>query len=328
MTLEELGGQATQAVENKQPLLQSLSDALTKKFSQDNPLMQKRAAALSNFLASPEEAEQKYSQPINTQELDNQFVAPGQNPIGTPLSTLPIPTGQPTQTIYRSPTEQRALYSRFIANKFAPLSSLNDILQIQTGGLRGVLDTYEKGLASDIEGKKQKFDVAKALEELRLKSRGLDIQEAKIGTTSAKETAKKEALIKKYEDALTKVRTAKQLAEKGGSGFSGFDIFGLRRMGGPLGIGEKTEKLASALGQANTAWFETAGKALTPSEKQVVEIPNIQMKQSFLIQRLNDWEADLLRLLENPDQIELDQLINEAAQGKPSLESFEYEEQQ
>ena len=52
------------------------------------------------------------------------------------------------------------------------------------------------------------------------------------------------------------------------------------------------------------------------------------MKQSFLIQRLNDWEADLLRLLENPDQIELDQLINEAAQGKPSLESFEYEEQQ
>lgn len=292
MDLQQLGNEATSAVQNQYPSLQILRDALVKKFSTNNPLIQQRQTALTNFLASPEEANLKYGSPQNVTIGGGQVPAPGQNPVGE-QTTVP--------NVYLSPLQQRSLYSRHVANKFAPLSTLNDLLQLQSGGIEQVLSQANRGMESDIKAKQQKFDVAKSLEELRLKSRGLDISASRVGATSQKAADKQNAIMKQFDNALTKIRLAKNLASQGGSGLSGMDLFGIRHSAPAMlgGLGKKTYKLASALGQANTAWFETAGKALTQSEREVVEMPNIRMRQDFLIQRLNDWENDILRLKGN-----------------------------
>lgn len=52
-----------------------------------------------------------YSQPIDLKSMDNQFVAPGQNPVGTPLSDTHVAglPDEPAAPVYLSPQQQRQL---------------------------------------------------------------------------------------------------------------------------------------------------------------------------------------------------------------------------
>ncbi len=168
--LQQLGQDVAQSTQQEYDFPKLLRDALVKKFSTSNPLIQQRQTALTNFLASPEEAIQKYSQPQNVTIGGGQVPPPGQNPVGEQV-TVP--------NVYLSPTQQRALYSREVANKFAPLSTLNDLLMLQSGGIENVIGGVTQGLQAQTKSKQAKFDTAKTLEELRLKSRGLDIAEYK-----------------------------------------------------------------------------------------------------------------------------------------------------
>lgn len=287
MDLQQLGNEATSAVQNQYPSLQILRDALVKKFSTNNPLIQQRQSALSNFLSSPEEAMEKYAQPQNVTIGGGQVPAPGQNPVGEQV-TVP--------NVYLSPLQQRSLYSRHVANKFAPLSTLNDLLQLQSGGIEQVLSQANRGMESDIKAKQQKFDVAKALEELRLKSRGLDIQEAKVSKASKKEANLKQESLNDLKEIKDNIANARIKLLAGGYGAAGL-FGGLRKIlpqGWPGAFSSKSSELDASLGSVNKSVFKTAGKAFTKTEAGLLggRIPKGFYDKVAITAALDELERD------------------------------------
>lgn len=149
--LQALADEATKPGEN----IQLLRDALVKKFSASDPLLQQRETALKDFLASPQEASEKYGQP--------QTINLG---------------GEEVPNVHLSPSRQRSLYAREVANKFAPLQTINDLLMMRGGHLEGLLAQKNELIKGDRAAKQQKFSNALELEKLRVSAMpygGLDI---------------------------------------------------------------------------------------------------------------------------------------------------------
>lgn len=106
----ERAATSAQSAETKLPDM--LREALTKKFSADNPLVQNRESALQNYLT------------VNAQ---------------APLDVTHKSAGGLSDVIY-SPLEQSALIERKRASATAPLSTANYLLQLAEGGMGNIID--------------------------------------------------------------------------------------------------------------------------------------------------------------------------------------------
>lgn len=117
--------QATQRVsqleQNAPEMLRNLKSNLTSIFAKDNPLIQAREGALSDFLAAPSRARAD--------------MLP---------SNLPVVAGS---NLNLSPTQLSAVENSRTAAAFAPLSSLNQLIVGQYGNLGDIL----KGAASQYQ---------------------------------------------------------------------------------------------------------------------------------------------------------------------------------
>ena len=169
-SLSSLGNQVASSTQQEYDLPNMLRNALVSKFSKDNPLLQQRETALKNLYASPEQSQQEFSQPHTVTIGGGQVPAPGQNPVGD-QSTV--------SNVYFDPSQQRALSSQRLAARAAPLMNLNDIIAANYGGIDNIISGVTRGLEAQTKSKQAKFDAAKVLQELALKSRALDISQYK-----------------------------------------------------------------------------------------------------------------------------------------------------
>lgn len=110
---DSAGGAYKTAVSNAGTMPDMLKSALDKQFSKDNPLIQQREGALKNYLTVAESA---------------------------PTTVLP----QNNNGMVFSPNQQAAIIAGLRAGAFAPITSANELLAWQQGGIGNAVDKASK----------------------------------------------------------------------------------------------------------------------------------------------------------------------------------------
>lgn len=105
-------------------LADQLREALTKKFSTNNPLIAEREQATQDYLASSTEA---------------------------PLRVTPKSAGGMSDVVY-TPLEQANLIQQYRAPGIARLGSLNDLLGLQTGGMENIIGATSRASQANTQG--------------------------------------------------------------------------------------------------------------------------------------------------------------------------------
>lgn len=101
-----------------------LRDALTKKFSSDNPLYKERESALSRYMTETTQA---------------------------PLDYTHTSAGGKSDVVY-SPLEQANLIQQRKAGAVAPLTTANDLLALITGGIDTTIDAASRASQAKVQG--------------------------------------------------------------------------------------------------------------------------------------------------------------------------------
>ena len=141
-------------------LAQKLREALTTKFSTNNPLFAQRESAQQEFLNAPSKAR------------------------------ADISTMQQTSGVPLSPTQQESITSARRSAAFAPLSSANLMLGSAFGGLEGIIKSGTEAFTSAAEAKTKRADLLSELRkqnletEFKNKQLALDFAKLNKGTGS------------------------------------------------------------------------------------------------------------------------------------------------
>lgn len=272
--------------ESSPSLLQSLQKNLVGIFTKDNPLINERENALTTYLSTPSATRASLLS-----------------------SNLPVVAGS---NLNLSPTQQNAIVQGREAAALAPLAGLNQAVTGMYGNIPQMVsnagDIYKSliGAAttraqSARQNYEDLFNMLKTNEQFDIEKEKNAILRARYANASSKQSAAQQAKltsnVNDIDNAIIKIRNAKQAASAGGSGLEAFNPFGIRSSlpQNFLGLGPKTVNLNSKLGEANTEWFNIAGKALTKNERELIQVPQSTDRADIINQRLSDMEATLLR---------------------------------
>lgn len=110
-----------------------LREALNKKFSTSNPLIQDRERALTGYMTAATEA---------------------------PLRYTPQSAGGQSETVY-TPQEQANLIQGYRAPFLSKLATTNDLIGLNTGGIENVIGATSRAAQSNLEGLRGGADVAR-----------------------------------------------------------------------------------------------------------------------------------------------------------------------
>jgi hypothetical protein len=264
--------QAISFTEQLPDLTQKLREALMTKFSTNNPLFAQRETAQQQFLNAPSQARADISQ-----------MQQG----GTILS----------------PTQQEAITSSRRSAAFAPLSSANLMLGSAYGGMEGIIKSGTDAFTAAAESKTKQANLLNELRKQEMdrmfKEKELQLQYAKLGSsqskTASKELQKQQDALRSINEALSAIQNARNSLSTGGAGtwFAGLRKKLPRWMGG---ISEKASNLDSALATVNKSLFETAGKAFTKTEADILggRVPLVSYQPNIIENTLDELERDLL----------------------------------
>lgn len=255
-------------------LTQKLREALTTKFSTANPLFTQRESAQQEFLNAPSQA-----------RADISKLQEG----GTILS----------------PTQQEAIISGRRSAAFAPLSSANLILGSAYGGLENIIGSGVQAFEAASRAQTERANLLNQLRQQEIdrmfKEKELQLSYAKLGTSQAntakKELGKQQEALSSIQNSLSAIQNARTALSQGGAGFSGL-LAGLRKRlpQGLGGISQQTSQLDSALSTVNKSIFETAGKAFTKTEADILggRVPKVSYQSYNIENTLDELERDLL----------------------------------
>ena len=267
--------QAISFKEQLPDLADKIRSALMSKFA-ENPLFAQRESAMGSFLAAPAQARAD--------------IAQKQRETGVPLS----------------PTQQEAITSSRRAAAYAPLETSSAMLSTSLGGMEDIVGRGVSAFTSAATAQTERANLMNKLREQEIerqfKEKQLALDWARLGASESK--AAKKDLLKQQEamtslnEALSAITNARNTLKSGGAGFSGI-LAGLRKRipAGWIGaVGQETSALDSALSTVNKSIFQTAGKAFTKTEADILggRVPKVSFQPEHVTTILDELERDLL----------------------------------
>lgn len=274
--LEEYKTQTARAAQTASSAI-TLPDLLTKTLNEKlagSPIIQERSQAAGNFL----------------RELGN-----------APVTVLPESMGG----VVLTPAEQERIISSRRISALVPLMTANQRYDLLAGQIPDIVGQASRAAQAQAQLAQSQADLAGDIyktiidritrgEELNLKRQALALRGA---TAGKKKTAAEQKLVEanaSIDLALDRIQRVRQSMVGGASGIiPGAQSWLQRIFGG--GLPPQVASLNAALSQLNKGVFETAGKAFTKPEAELLagSIPKVKDDPQIIETQLSALESDL-----------------------------------
>lgn len=260
--LNNLGGLVSRSAQQEADLPNMLREALTAKFTKDSPLIRERNSAVQNLL-NVNSTSGEFAAPRSVTIGGGQEVAPGANPVGEQATV---------DNVHLPFSSQQRIMSARRGAALTPVMTLNDILGATTGGINNIISDTEKAYSAQTKRRQADYDIAKDLEDLRIKEKAVDAKGKSLKLSPTQETA-----YSTTNSLLGLVRNAKSTLTGDETLQNPWDVsdkFAGLKVG--LNMGNSRDKTLVGLNKTiqnilATVAKERGGTSFTPNEQQILE---------------------------------------------------------